>query len=169
MINITLTEWLILSVVGALSLGGCIGHYFGYHNGVHDGKMTERESWLERNRRKAAAKPYDGPPIKSKTGPARLPLGARQFDAAMSLHQRSATTARDIAPVIIPGIPGRPQAAPEPSGDTTTLPRLTLHDTGEIRAIGAAWEEKTRREQAVWSHEYHERCEADRQEAGLTI
>ena len=169
----TWIDWLLLSMAVCLVLGAWFGWFLRGavdERQAYDEEIEKHEATLAARQapRHAAAKPREFP------APAGNPP---QVLRTRAQSKRLVTTAGDIAPVIIPQpgtrIPMRPQPSPEPSHDTVTFPKVVIapdkiRDTGELRAIGAAWEEKTRREQAVWSHEYHQRCEADRQEAGLT-
>lgn len=172
-----MTLILVYVVVGAAMTcaGTWGGWHFGHAYGWHEGSMTERERWIERGRRERERKlgppPRVGPgqPGKRAEGPGGLLNSARSFPSAPP-RRRVATTVADLAPVVVPEpgtlIPFRPQPARTSGAGTQTMPRLT--DTGELRALADTWAEKTRREQAVWAHEYAARCEADRQEAGLT-
>lgn len=129
------------------------------------------------------------PPSPGRASRTVQPSREQLLDAAIARHpssrrKRAVTTAvqaSDLpAPVIWPEpgtqVPMRPQPRRTSGAGTQTMPALSqtgvtyprLTDTGEIRKLADDWAERIRREQAVWSQEYHDRCEADRQEAGLT-
>jgi hypothetical protein len=113
---------LLLLIIGtanlaAFGLGWGLGHVTSYKTGHEDGRVYERELAARR--------------ILAHQERRREQSRQRPGWAAPSPPQIRAKT----------GAFTRPQAAPEPSPDTTGIPavRLALADTGEIRALTDAW------------------------------
>jgi hypothetical protein len=166
--------WITIGVALAVGLiCGWICWTLGHAEGRHQGAMAERERWLERQRR-AEDRKYVPPQIRAKTGPLVTPTAwdPRALAPSHPSHRppvtRSHTDAASIPPVFLPEpgtrVPMKPQPGRTSGAGTQTLPRLT--DTGELRALAAEYEERVRREQAVWSQGFAERCEADRKAIG---
>ena len=184
--------WCVSPVVGMLC-GGVCWHY-GRHEGRHEGTMTERERWIERNRRAAERRMGPSPQIRAKTGP--LPVGPgpqgknapwaagglaaspETWRVAPPRHVRSqprrmvttSVSADDIAPVIWPQpgtqVPMRPQAPRTSGAGTGTLATLTT--TGELRMLTGSYLSQKDSEHAAYMAARAADDEAWRRKAGLT-
>ena len=122
--------------------------------GRHEGRMAERERWLDRQRSRQMRAPYDGPVIASKTSG---PPPGWYTEAPKRPARRVVTTAADIAPVIVPvgaaTIPITPRPSPYPDG---TVPLRKLTDTGEMAAITNERIHLMRADQAAWLARYRQ-------------